>query len=95
MQLPILFALLIKLSEFSPDIVIWMNTISKGRFENTNKIFEKPKKVDFEITDKNGELNAILVAEKISHQILIQMLTLEMARRFKNYLKKLLLKLDK
>ena len=53
-------------SEFGPDIVIWMNTISKGRFENTNKIFEKPKKVDFEITDKKGELNAILIAEKIS-----------------------------
>jgi hypothetical protein len=32
---------------------IWINTIDKGRFENTNKIFEKPKKVDFEIKDFN------------------------------------------
>ena len=32
---------------------IWMNTIDKGRFENTNKVFEKPKKVDFEITNFN------------------------------------------
>jgi hypothetical protein len=30
-----------------------MNTISKGRFEDTNKVFEKPKKVDFEITNFN------------------------------------------
>jgi adenylylsulfate kinase len=30
-----------------------MNTINKGRFEDTNKVFEKPKKVDFEITDFN------------------------------------------
>jgi hypothetical protein len=30
-----------------------MNTIDKGRFENTNKIFEKPTKVDFEIKDYN------------------------------------------
>jgi hypothetical protein len=30
-----------------------MNTIDKGRFEDTNKVFEKPKKVDFEITDFN------------------------------------------
>ena len=32
---------------------IWINTIDKGRFEDTNKVFEKPKKVDFEITDFN------------------------------------------
>jgi hypothetical protein len=30
-----------------------MNTIDKGRFEDTNKVFEKPKKIDFEITDFN------------------------------------------
>jgi adenylylsulfate kinase len=35
------------------DIKIWMNNIDKGRFEDTNKVFEKPKKVDFEITDFN------------------------------------------
>ena len=29
------------------DMKIWMNTIAKGRFEDTNKVFEKPKKVDF------------------------------------------------
>jgi hypothetical protein len=32
---------------------IWMNTITEGRFENTNKIFEKPKKVDFEVKNFN------------------------------------------
>ena len=35
------------------DMKIWMNTIDKGRFEDTNKVFEKPKKVDFEIKDFN------------------------------------------
>ena len=35
------------------DMKIWMNTITEGRFENTNKIFEKPKKVDFEVKDFN------------------------------------------
>jgi adenylylsulfate kinase len=34
---------------------IWMNTIDKGRFEDTNKVFEKPKKVDFEITNYDYE----------------------------------------
>jgi len=32
---------------------IWMNRFDKGRFEDTNKVFERPKKVDFEITDFN------------------------------------------
>jgi len=35
------------------DITVWMNTIESGRFEDTNKIFEKPNKVDFEIIDYN------------------------------------------
>ena len=33
------------------DMQIWMNTINKGRFEDTNKVFEKPKSFDFVITD--------------------------------------------
>jgi adenylylsulfate kinase len=35
------------------DITIFMNTIDKGRYEDTNKIFEQPIKVDFEIKDFN------------------------------------------
>ena len=30
-----------------------MNTIESGRYEDTNKIFEKPNKVDYEITNFN------------------------------------------
>ena len=37
------------------DLLIWMNTIKEGRFEDTNKIFQKPKKFDFEIKDFNYE----------------------------------------
>ena len=33
------------------DITVWMNTIEAGRFEDTNKIFEKPTQVDYEIKD--------------------------------------------
>ena len=35
------------------DITIWMNTIKSGRYEDTNKIFEKPTQVDYEIKDFN------------------------------------------
>jgi len=37
------------------DITVWMNTIESGRFEDTNKVFEKPEGfiLDYEITDFN------------------------------------------
>jgi hypothetical protein len=30
-----------------------MNTISKGRFEDTNQMFEEPKEVNFHIKEMN------------------------------------------
>lgn len=36
---------------FDPDFTIWLDTIPEGRFEDTNKIFEKPKHVDYHITE--------------------------------------------
>ena len=29
---------------FQPDFSIWMDTIAEGRFEDTNKMFERPEK---------------------------------------------------
>jgi len=37
------------------DIKVWMNTINAGRFEDTNKMFEKPSHCTFEIKDFNYE----------------------------------------
>ena len=48
-----------------PDIIIWMDTEKKGRFENTNKIFEKPKKFHFRITSKNAKYWAKHIKERI------------------------------
>ena len=49
---------------FEPDIVIWMDTIDKGRFEDTNKLFEAPSKIDFHIKKWNDH-NHKDVAEEI------------------------------
>jgi adenylylsulfate kinase len=35
---------------FSPDLTFWVDTLEQGRFEDTNKIFEKPTNADFHIT---------------------------------------------
>ena len=50
--------------KFAPDIVIWMDTIDEGRFEDTNKLFEAPKKIDFHIKEWNDH-NHKDVAEEI------------------------------
>lgn len=36
---------------FDADITIWMNTIEEGRFEDTNKMFERPDEVDYDIVE--------------------------------------------
>ena len=52
---------------FNADITVWMDTISEGRFEDTNKIFEKPKSVDFRITEWNDK-NHIHIAHDIKEK---------------------------
>ena len=32
--------------KFEPDFVVWMDTIPEGRYEDTNRMFETPKKAD-------------------------------------------------
>jgi len=49
----------------NPDIIIWMDTEKKGRFENTNKIFQKPKKFHFRITSKNAKYWSNYIKERI------------------------------
>ena len=52
---------------FQADIIIWMDTITEGRFEDTNNIFVKPSKVDFHITEWN-EKNLINIAHDIKEK---------------------------
>lgn len=40
---------------FKADWTIWIDTIEKGRFEDTNKVFVPPEVYDFRITEQNAE----------------------------------------
>jgi adenylylsulfate kinase len=40
---------------FKADWTIWIDTIEKGRFEDTNKLFVAPDVYDFRITEQNAE----------------------------------------
>ena len=50
---------------FNADYTIWMDTIDKGRFEDTNAMFVKPKKFDFKVTTYDAETWASQISEKI------------------------------
>ena len=51
---------------FPSDFVIWVDTIKKGRFDDTNVLFEPPKNYDFKVTSKDGKY----WSKKISNIIL-------------------------
>lgn len=40
---------------FKADWVIWMDTIDKGRYDDTNKAFVPPEVYDFRITEKDAD----------------------------------------
>ncbi len=50
---------------FGANFIVYMNTIKKSRFSDTNLMFQKPKKFDFEVKEKKAELYALLIADKI------------------------------
>ena len=35
--------------EFNPDYTVWMDTISRGRYEDTNDMFETPPECDYHV----------------------------------------------
>jgi len=52
---------------FNPDYVVWLDTIEKGRFEDTNQMFTPPEKFDLRIKEKN----AIKWSKEIYNQLSI------------------------
>lgn len=52
-------------NNFKADWVIWIDTIEKGRYEDTNKIFEPPEVYDFRITEQNAEKWSEFVGDNI------------------------------
>ena len=40
---------------FPSDYTIWVDTISEGRFDDTNKMFVNPEKYDFHVTTQDAK----------------------------------------
>ena len=57
--------------DFNADIVIWLDTIKKGRYDDTNKIFIEPTKFDFRVTEKNAKKWSLWIFKEMKKQNLI------------------------
>ena len=50
---------------FPADYIVWVDTIKKGRYDDTNAMFVKPKKFDCHVTTQNAKKWANHIAGKI------------------------------
>ena len=50
---------------FPADFTIWVDTIKKGRFEDTNQMFVEPENFDFKVTTKDAKNWAPKIVEEI------------------------------
>ena len=54
-------------SLFPADFIIWVDTINKGRFDDTNKMFVKPDKFDFKVTTQDAKKWAPIILKEINN----------------------------
>ena len=52
-------------SLFPADYVVWVDTIKKGRFDDTNQMFVKPEKYDCHVTTQDAKVWAPKIAKEI------------------------------
>ena len=52
-------------SLFPADYIVWVDTIQKGRFDDTNQMFVKPEKYDFHVTSQDAQLWAPKIYEDL------------------------------
>ena len=52
-------------SLFPADYIIWVDTIKEGRFDDTNKMFVKPDKFNFQVTTQDAKKWAPIILKEI------------------------------
>jgi len=57
-------------NNFNADFTIWIDTIKKGRYEDTNRIFVEPDYFNVRVTEQNAKKWSKIVLEQIcmTHQ---------------------------
>jgi len=52
-------------SLFPADYIVWVDTIKEGRFDDTNQMFVKPEKYDYQVTTQDANRWAPKIAKEI------------------------------
>ena len=50
---------------FPADYIVWVDTIKKGRFDDTNKMFVKPEKFDCQVTTQDAKHWAPVIFKEV------------------------------
>jgi adenylylsulfate kinase len=50
---------------FAPDILVWVDTITEGRFDDTNEMFQPPTKYNFRVVEKDADKWSRYIGEKL------------------------------
>ena len=53
----------------TPDVLVWVDRIKQGRFEDTNKMFVPPEEYDFRVPTQNAELWSLRIADEIQEHV--------------------------
>jgi adenylylsulfate kinase len=56
--------------QFQADCIIWMDTISAGRFADTNAAFIAPQTYDFRVTEKDADAWSVLIGAELTKKLL-------------------------
>lgn len=56
--------------DFDADYEIFVDTITEGRFEDTNAVFERPTHADYTVYAKRGNVDAKLIAYEIGQRFI-------------------------
>jgi len=54
--------------KFNADIIVWMDTIKEGRFEDTNKMFQPPLNADYHVLDWTDDWARFITDDLSKHR---------------------------
>ena len=50
---------------FNANFTVWVDTIDRGRYEDTNKVFETPKVYDIQVTEQDSAYWSDIIADAL------------------------------
>jgi adenylylsulfate kinase len=55
-------------NNFNADYTIWVDTITEGRYKDTNKLFVSPKKYDIRVTEQDSEKWGLIINNLLNYR---------------------------